>query len=118
VAWNSATSVAAAGGIARLHEQRVRFLPGGHLRECVAYLLPFAPCMVDQLGCREAGTVVRSAGEASQGARFATQLEAVWFAAHLPDQEPRVAHIAGEWVVMVLGETAWEARGLPADSDA
>jgi hypothetical protein len=59
-----------------------------------------------------------AAETATELARFATQLEAAWFAAHLADREPSVAHLAGEWVVTVPCETVRETRGLPAAAGA
>lgn len=86
--------------------------------ECVACLLPSDARMVDLMGSCAVAAVGWPAEGTSQEARFATQLEAVWFAAHLADQEPSVARVAGEWVVTVPYETAREARGLPAPAGA
>ena len=86
--------------------------------ERVAYLLPGEAGMVRRIEYSAAAAAAWSTGAACQRASFATQLEAAWFAAHLADQEPRVARIAGAWVVTVPNEPARGARGLPAASGA
>ena len=102
----------------RVFTRRLCGLTGADSPECVACLLLSEARMTDPMGCCRTTTIACPAEETNQGGRFATQLEAVWFAAHLADQEPSVAHIAGEWVVTVACEAARGAHGLPAASRA